>query len=128
MGGRLQSIFLHVFVLILIMSTITLGIEKAIAVDLSANSSSFIKKVSKDYTTKFCNSIAFGLSKESAMNFSIAENKKVFLKRKEMNNINKDLLAEEISISVVEKCGYPINLLGEKGIQEFKIYYLSKDK
>ncbi|WP_225866551.1 hypothetical protein [Prochlorococcus sp. MIT 0801] len=88
----------------------------------------FIKKVSKSYTKKFCNAIGFGLSKESAMNFSLEENKQVFKKKKEINNINKELLAEEIAISVVEKCGYPINLLGEKGITEFKNYYLSKDQ
>ena len=90
--------------------------------------SAFIKKVSKSYTKKFCNAIGFGLSKESAMNFSIEENKQVFKKQKEMNNLNKDLLAEEIAISVVEKCGYPINLSGEKGILDFKDYYLSKEK
>ncbi len=90
--------------------------------------STFIKKVSKSYTKKFCNAIGFGLSKESAMNFSIEENKQVFKKRKEMNNIDKELLAEEIALSVIEQCGYPINLSGEKGILEFKNYYLSKDQ
>ena len=85
-------------------------------------------KVSKSYTKKFCNSIGFGLSKESAMNFSIKENNQVFNKRKEFNNINKELLAEEIAISVVEECGYPINLNGEKGILDFKSYYLTKDE
>jgi len=88
----------------------------------------FIKKVSKSYTKKFCNSIGFGLSKESAMKFSLIENNQAFNKRKEFNNINKELLAEEIAIEVVEKCGYPINLSGENGIQEFKNYYLSKDQ
>ena len=87
-----------------------------------------IKKVSQSYTRKFCNSIGFGLSKESAMIFSIKENNQVFKKRKEFNNINKELLAEEIAIAVVEKCGYPINLTGDKGILEFKNYYLSKDQ
>ena len=86
-----------------------------------------IKKISKSYTKKFCNAVGFGLSKESAMNFSIKENKEVFKKRKEINNINKELLAEEIASSVVEKCGYPINLFGEKGVRDFKNYYLSKD-
>ena len=88
----------------------------------------FVKKISKDYTNKFCNAIAFGLSKESAMKFSIEENKKTFEKRKATKNINKELLAEEIAISIVEKCGYPINLTGEKGIKEFKIYYLKQEK
>ena len=87
-----------------------------------------IKKVSKSYSKKFCNSIGFGLSKESAMNFSLRENNQVFNKRKKFNNINKDLLAESIAIEVVEKCGYPIKLSGERGILEFKRYYLSKDQ
>ncbi len=62
------------------------------------------------------------------MNFSIKENDQVFNKRKGFKNINKDLLSEQIAIAVVEKCGYPINLTGEKGIKEFKNYYLSKDQ
>ena len=87
-----------------------------------------INKVSNSYTKKFCNSIGFGLSKESAMKFSIKENNQVFSKRKGFNNINKELLAEEIAVSVIEKCGYPINLAGESGIKEFKSYYLSKNQ
>ena len=94
---------------------------------LEADNSIFLKKVSKSYTNKFCNAIGFGLSKESAMNFSFEENNQVFKKKKEISNINKELLAEEIAISVIEKCGYPINLKGEQDILEFKRYYLSKD-
>ena len=62
------------------------------------------------------------------MNFSFEENKQVFKKRKEMSNINTELLAEEIAISVLEKCSYPINHTGEKGVQDFKNYYLIKEK
>ena len=32
-----------------------------------------------------------------------------------------ELLANEIASSVVDQCGYPLNLSGEKGIIEFKI-------
>ena len=88
--------------------------------------SKLTQKISKSYTNKFCNAIGFGLSKESAMNFSLKETIQEFNKRKEFNDINKDLLSETISTAVIEKCGYPINLKGEKGIQEFKKYYLSK--
>jgi len=95
---------------------------------LEPDESVLIKKVSQSYTKKFCNSIGFGLSRESAMNFSIKENNQVFHKRKNFDNINKELLAEEIAIAVVDKCGYPIKLAGDKGILEFKSYYLSKDK
>ena len=91
------------------------------------NKSDLINKVSKSYTKKFCNAIGFGLSKESAMKFSLEENKQVFKKKKEINKIDKELLAGEIALSVVEKCGYPINLSGEKGILEFKNYYLIQD-
>ena len=87
-----------------------------------------IRKVSESYTKKFCNSIGFGLSKESAMNFSLKENNQVFNKRKEFKDMNKELLADKIAIAVVEKCGYPINLSGEQGILEFKTYYLSEDQ
>ena len=62
------------------------------------------------------------------MNFSIKENNQVFNKRKNFDTINKDLLSEKIASAVVEQCGYPINLTGEKGIKEFKGYYLSKDQ
>ncbi|AIQ97825.1 putative ATP synthase protein 8 precursor [Prochlorococcus sp. MIT 0801] len=117
---------LFTFFLLLCSSLIVFHTEVLSAAEIDP--SVFIKKVSKSYTKKFCNAIGFGLSKESAMNFSLEENKQVFKKKKEINNINKELLAEEIAISVVEKCGYPINLLGEKGITEFKNYYLSKDQ
>ena len=108
---------------------LTLGFFSTEVLSASENNQSIlIKKVSKSYTNKFCNAIGFGLSKESAMNFSIKENKEVFKNKKNINTINKEELAEEIALSVVEKCGYPISLYGEKGILEFKEYYLSKDK
>ncbi len=127
MGKILKKVFYRIFLFSLIFFTTKFIFKIETVYASEFDSSSFIKKVSKSYTKKFCNSIAFGLSKESAMNFSIAENNQVFEKRKEMKNINKELLAEEISISVVEECGYPISLSGQKGINEFKNYYLEKD-
>ena len=127
MKDKLKYITVHLLIFIIIITTASDGTNFANASSVNTDTSKFIKKVSNSYTNKFCNSIAFGLSKESAMNFSIKENKQVFNKKKEMKLVNKDELAEEIANSVVEKCGYPINLLGEKGAQEFKVYYLSKD-
>ena len=127
MRKNFKKITLKLFVFIFsICSTLIIFHAEALSASES-NPSVFIKKVSNSYTKKFCNAIGFGLSKESAMNFSMEENKQVFKKRKEIDNINKELLAEEIAILVIEKCGYPINLKGEKGIFEFKNYYLSKD-
>ena len=127
MKDKFKKLALRLFTFILMCSTLIIfHTEKSYG---SENFDSvLIKKASQSYTKKFCNSIGFGLSKESAMNFSLKENNQVFMKRKGFNNINKELLAEKIAIGVVEKCGYPISLSGEEGIIEFKSYYLSKDK
>jgi len=128
MRDKLKKINLRVLAIIFMMCSILIIFNAEEIYALESVNSVLIKKVSKSYTQKFCNSIGFGLSKESAMNFSLSENNQVFKKRKDFNNLNKELLAEEIAIAVVEKCGYPINLSGEKGILEFKDYYISKDK
>ena len=128
MKERFKNITVKLFAfIILICSTLNICNPKEIHASESYDSV-LMKKISKSYTKKFCNSIGFGLSKESAMNFSIKENNEVFRKRKGFNNLNKDILAEEIATEVVENCGFPINLSGEKGITEFKSYYLSKDQ
>ena len=126
MKDKFKEITLRLFAFIFLICSIIAHTEELYASE--SVDSVFIKKVSKSYTKKFCNSIGFGLSKGSAMNFSIKENNQVFNKRKEFNNINKELLADKIAIAVVEKCGYPVNLSGEQGILEFKTYYLSKDQ
>ena len=128
MKARFKKINLRLFAfIILIFSTLFIFHTDELYASESVDSN-LIKKVSRSYTKKFCNSIGFGLSKESSMNFSLKENNQVFIKRKDFKNINKEVLAEEIAIEVIEKCGYPIKLSGEKGIMEFKNYYLSKDK
>ena len=127
MKDRLKTIFFRLFTLIFIMFSILIFFQTESLFAAESSDDKLINKVSQSYTKKFCNAIGFGLSKESAMDFSLEENKQVFKKKKGFHDINKELLAEEIALSVIEKCGYPINLSGEKGILEFKNYYLSKD-
>ena len=74
-----------------------------------------IERISNDYTNKFCNSIAFGLSQESAMNFAYKENNLIFKNKKGIESINKDLIANKIAISVIDYCGYIVNLNGKLG-------------
>ena len=90
--------------------------------------SNLIDKISKDYTKKFCNSIGFGLSKESAMKFSYSENKQIFKKRKGFEDIDKEILANKIAFSVIDNCGYQLDLYGDKDIEEFANFYLITDK
>ena len=78
-----------------------------------------IERISKDYTNKFCNSIAFGLSKDSAMNFANKENNMIFKKKKGWDELNQDLITNSIAVSVVENCGYLIGLKSEEGIKQF---------
>ena len=127
MIDTLKKVFLRLFTLIFTVCSMLILLQTESLSAAEGIDNKLINKVSQSYTKKFCNAIGFGLSKESAMDFSLAENKQVFNKKKGFNDINKELLAEEIAISVIEKCGYPINLSGEKGILEFKNYYLSKD-
>ncbi len=128
MKDKVKEIILRVVTLIILVCSVFIifHTEKSYASEI--DQSILIKKVSQSYTKKFCNSIGFGLSKESAMNFSLKENNQVFNNRKGFKNLNKDFLAQEIAKGVVEKCGYPISLSGEKGILEFKSYYLYKDQ
>tara|TARA_B100000965_G_C19166991_1_gene572878 strand:- start:122 stop:523 length:402 start_codon:yes stop_codon:yes gene_type:complete len=128
MREKIKKLIFGIFSFVFIFFTTLISFDKEALYALESDNSVLINKVSKSYTKKFCNAIGFGLSKESAMNFSFEENKQVFKKRKGVNDINKELLAEDIASSVIEQCGYPINLNGEKGILEFKNYYLSKDR
>ena len=128
MRQKLKKEICRMFLCVFIVFSTLIFLQTEVLYASETDNSLLIQKISKDYTKKFCNAIGFGLSKESAMKFSIEENKQVFKNRKEFNNIDKDILAEEIATSVIEKCGYPINLSGEKGIMDFKMYYLSNNK
>ena len=84
-----------------------------------------MERISNDFANKFCNSIAFGLSKESAMNFSNKENNLIFQKKKGFDSLNKELIANNIAISVSRKCGYLVNLKSEEEILEFGRDYIA---
>tara|TARA_Y100001968_G_scaffold223639_1_gene206287 strand:- start:426 stop:815 length:390 start_codon:yes stop_codon:yes gene_type:complete len=126
MKKAIRKIACNVFLLVMIFSTNAFFIQIASASE--APESVLIEKISKDYTKKFCNSIGFGLSKESAMKFSYSENKQIFKKRKGIKNIDKDLLAHKIAYSVIDNCGYQIDLYGDKSIEEFASFYLLLDE
>ena len=84
-----------------------------------------IDRISKDFSKKFCNSLAFGLSKDSSLAFANKENNLIFRKKKGIDKLDNELLANRISTSAVETCGYLIDLQGEEGVKEFKKEYIS---
>ena len=124
----IRRAFTKLILFIIILTINIIFFDAKIVTATESDSSDLIEKISKDYTKKFCNSIGFGLSKESAMNFSYLENKKIFEKRKGVKNIDKELLANEIAFSVFDSCGYQLNIYGDKDIEEFANFYLSVDK
>ena len=79
-----------------------------------------INRIAKDFSKKFCNGVGFGLSQESAVNFAMKENIATFKKKKGIENIDTNILVEKVSFSVVNKCGYPLNLSKDQWELAFK--------
>ena len=111
-------LFSFIFTFIIINFSYTSSVEAGLV-----QNDKLIMRISKDYTNKFCNSIAFGLSKKSAMNFANKENNMIFKKKRGIDKINKDSVSNSIAALVVEDCGYLIGLKGEKGIMQFEKEY-----
>ena len=76
-------------------------------------SDELIEKIAKDFSTKFCNGVGFGLSQTSAVDFALKENMAIFKKKKGIESIDTKGLTEKVNISVADKCGYPLILSDE---------------
>ena len=95
-----------------------------------------ISKISKNYSNKFCYAIGMGISQEGAARLAIMENKQskfnsslwIELARsgeKNIQSIDEIKLTDEISNSIISSCGNAIGMKGEKGVNEFKNYFIS---
>ena len=117
---HIKKIILVFFLLFCFFSLTFICFCSEVLADSEKQNDQLIEKISKDYRKKFCNGIAFGLSKESAMNFANKENYLIFHDKKGMDTLNKTILANQIAIEVVENCGYLVNLRGQEGISRFE--------
>ena len=79
-----------------------------------------IEKIAKDFSSKFCNGVGFGLSQESAFNFAMKENMAIFKNKKGIENVNGLAISEKVSSLVVEKCGYPLEISEGEWGQTFR--------
>ena len=114
-----------IFTLLIFIACLTLiPFHKEVLAASESHNTVFIKKVSKDFTRKFCNAIGFGLSSDSALKFSVGENKKERSKKNKIIDLDTDYLSEQISTEIVENCGYNIGYEGFEGINKFKEYIL----
>ncbi len=83
-------------------------------------------RISNNFSGKFCKGIDSGFSKDQAMRSAIIETENIvaFSLNPQKKFILKDDLANQISIKVINKCGWTFGLTGKEGINYFKKYFL----
>jgi len=83
-------------------------------------------RISKNFSKKFCSEIQNGLSKDEAMTSAIIKTENIvsFSYNPQKKWIEKEDLANQISIKVINDCGWSFGLIGKEGIDYFKSYFL----
>ena len=82
-------------------------------------------RISNNFSKKYCKAIQNGLSKDEAMTTAIikTENIIAFSYNPQKKWIEKDDLANQISIKVVNDCGWTFGLIGKEGVDYFRNYF-----
>ena len=83
-------------------------------------------RISNNFSSKYCNAIQDGFSKDEAMKSAIIKTENIisFSYNPQKKWIEKDDLANQISLQVVNDCGWTFGLIGKEGIDYFKSYFL----
>ena len=83
-------------------------------------------RITNNFSRKYCKAIKNGLSKDEAMTSAIIKTENIlsFSYNPQKKWIEKDDLANQISIQVVNDCGWSFGLIGKEGIDYFKSYFL----
>ena len=84
------------------------------------------KRISNNFSRKYCKAIDSGFSKDEAMRSAIIETENIvsFSLNPQKKLILVEDLANQISIQVINKCGWSFGLTGKEGINYFKKYFL----
>jgi len=84
------------------------------------------KRISNNFSGKYCKAIEGGFSKDEAMRSAIIETENIvsFSLNPKKKMIEKEKLADQIAIKVINKCGWNFGLAGKEGINYFKKYFL----
>ena len=97
------------------------------AFDTSDPSVSLLQnRISNNFSKKYCKSIQNGFSKDEAMKSAIINTENIisFSFNPQKKWIEKNDLANQISLKVVNDCGWSFGLMGKEGIDYFKSYFL----
>jgi len=83
-------------------------------------------RISNNFSTKYCKAIQNGFSKDEAMKSAIVKTENIisFSYNPQKKWIEKDDLANQISLKVVNDCGWSFGLIGKEGVDYFKSYFL----
>ena len=98
-----------------------------LAFDTSDPSVSLLQnRISNNFSRKYCKAIQNGFSKDESMKSAIIETENIisFSFNPQKKWIEKDDLANQISLKVVNDCGRSFGLIGKEGVNYFKSYFL----
>ena len=115
--------FLGVFFLLIHLFNPPIGL----AFDTSDPSVSLLQnRISNNFSKKYCKAIQNGFSKDEAMKSAIVQTENIisFSYNPQKKWIEKDDLANKISLQVVNDCGWSFGLIGKEGVDYFKSYFL----
>ena len=115
--------FFGLFFLIFYLLNPTIGL----AFDTSDPSVSLLQdRISNNFSRKYCNAIQNGFSKDEAMKSAIVKTENIisFSYNPQKKWIEKNDLANQISLKVVNNCGWSFGLIGKEGVDYFKSYFL----
>ncbi len=83
-------------------------------------------RMSRNFSNKYCKAIQNGFSKDEAMTSAIIKTENIvsFSYNPQKKWIEKEDLANQISLQVVKDCGLSFGLIGKEGVDYFKKYFL----
>ena len=115
--------FLSLFLFVVYLLNPTAGF----ALNTSDPSVSLLQnRISNNFSRKYCKAIQNGFSKDEAMKSAIVKTENIlsFSYNPQKKWIEKDDLANQISLKVVNDCGWSFGLIGKEGVSYFKSYFL----
>ena len=116
------------YIFIIVLSTVVfLHPFPTFASHLSDPSVSLLQtRISNNFTRRFCKSIQNGLSKDESITSAIIKTENIvsFSYNPQKKWIEKEDLANQIAIKVINECGWSFGLIGKEGIDYFKSYFL----
>ena len=83
-------------------------------------------RISNNFSRKYCKAIQNDFSKDEAMKSAIVQTENIisFSYNPQKKWIEKEDLANQISLQVVNDCGWAFGLYGIEGVDYFKSYFL----